>query len=205
MNDTVHKSATFSNGTEFDQWSSAWCKTCIHDRTYREGAGDGHDGPGCELILAGMCGEPVEEWRQGPLWSPQTVVYCTRYEYDSPPAAESHDSRIVTDPDARHVGLLIQPESANESTEGEPESAANHDSLCPMSWGCSLDDPTRHVNGYYCSACERSCDCMAIRNVREDLLALLESAWTHALEAMDPLDPHTYKVLRNALTGDIHA
>lgn len=87
----------------------------------------------------------------------------------------------------------------------DTEIAANHDCLCPMSWGCSLDDPTRHDNGYSCSACERSCDCIAIRKMREDLLGLLESAWIHGLEAMDPLDPHTYKVLRNALTGDTHA
>lgn len=205
MNDTGQKSATFSNGTEFDQWSAAWCKTCVHDRNYRESVGDGNDGPGCELILAGMCGEPVGDWREGPHWSPQTVVYCTRYERELAPASESHDSRVVMGLDARHLVIFPHEGSASEATEGEAEIAANHDCLCPMSWGCSLDDPTRHTNGYYCSACERSCDCISIRKIREDLLGLLESAWIHGLEAMDPLDPHTYKVLRNALTGDTHA
>lgn len=84
---------TFSNGTEYEKWSAAWCKTCVHDRAYREAVGDGHDALGCELIVAGMSGEPVEEWRRGPLWSPQTVVYCTRYE---PETVDASGSRRAT-------------------------------------------------------------------------------------------------------------
>ncbi len=54
------------------------------------------------------------------------------------------------------------------------------------------------------SSCEVF-ECSLIAKVRADDIDLLEAAWAEASEQMNPLDPHTYKVLRNALTGDTHA
>lgn len=46
--------AYFSNGSEWDAWSAAWCETCIHDATEHVG--------------------------RGPDWSPQTVAWCSQCE-----------------------------------------------------------------------------------------------------------------------------
>lgn len=64
-------SATFSNSTEYDQWASAWCATCVHDQD---------ENNLCPLPLQAMLDEDVPEWGKGPMWSPQTVVFCMKYE-----------------------------------------------------------------------------------------------------------------------------
>lgn len=65
----------FSNGTEYEQWREAWCDTCVHDREFRDDAG-----PGCLLNLSALMGQVPPEWGRGPLWSPPTIRYCTKYE-----------------------------------------------------------------------------------------------------------------------------
>lgn len=49
----------FSNGTEWDMWSSQWCNRCIHDIN-----------EDCPLILIGFMGRTPVEWKRhstGPL------------------------------------------------------------------------------------------------------------------------------------------
>lgn len=67
-------SAPFSNGTEYELWREAWCDTCAEDTDFRSDSGTG-----CLLNLSALCGETPTQWRQGPMWSPQTVIYCTAY------------------------------------------------------------------------------------------------------------------------------
>lgn len=59
----------FSNGTEFLAWQQAWCNTCKHDIN-----------EDCEIVAHMLGGERPVEIGRGPLWSPQTVNYCTKYE-----------------------------------------------------------------------------------------------------------------------------
>jgi len=68
----------FSNGTEWDAWNAAWCETCVHDVNGPE--------DGCQIVLQLLLGEKPEEVGHGPLWSPQTVAYCTKYEPRPRPA-----------------------------------------------------------------------------------------------------------------------
>ena len=70
--------SVFSNGTEYESWREAWCDTCAHDREFRD-----DDGPGCMLNLSALMGETPPEWGRGPMWSPQTVTYCTQYEAET--------------------------------------------------------------------------------------------------------------------------
>ena len=59
-----------SNGTEGDLWMDAWCRTCVKDAN-----------EDCPILLSGLLGADPPEWGRGPFWSPQTVMYCTSYEY----------------------------------------------------------------------------------------------------------------------------
>jgi hypothetical protein len=58
-----------SNGTEGQAWMAAWCETCAKDVD-----------DNCPIVLAGLVGNDPPEWHPGPLWSPQTVMYCTEYD-----------------------------------------------------------------------------------------------------------------------------
>lgn len=58
-----------SNGTEGDGWMAAWCRTCQNDVN-----------EDCPILFNGLIGEEPPEWHDGPLWSPQTVIFCTEYE-----------------------------------------------------------------------------------------------------------------------------
>jgi len=71
---------TFSNGTEYRLWQQAWCETCEHDREFRN-----DQGPGCLINVSVLMGENPPEWGRGPLWSPQTVRYCTAYVAETGP------------------------------------------------------------------------------------------------------------------------
>ena len=58
-----------SNETEGEAWMAAWCSTCTKDVD-----------DNCPIVLDGMLGNDPPEWHDGPLWSMQTVMYCTEYE-----------------------------------------------------------------------------------------------------------------------------
>ncbi len=58
----------FSNGTEFEAWSEAWCGSCKKDFESCKVIDD--------LFILGYS----ESLAKGPLWSPATVAYCTEYE-----------------------------------------------------------------------------------------------------------------------------
>lgn len=58
-----------SNGTEGEAWMEAWCRTCIKDVS-----------EDCQILLEGLMGGEPEQWHRGPMWSPQTVIYCTEYK-----------------------------------------------------------------------------------------------------------------------------
>jgi hypothetical protein len=58
-----------SNGTEGEAWVAAWCHTCAEDVEEN-----------CPILLASLIfddGPP--QWHRGPMWSPQTAIYCTAY------------------------------------------------------------------------------------------------------------------------------
>lgn len=57
-----------SNGAEGDAWMLAWCRTCEEDVDEQ-----------CAILTSGLIGNAPSEWRRGPLWSPQTAIYCTAY------------------------------------------------------------------------------------------------------------------------------
>lgn len=61
--------SAFSNGTEFEAWSAAWCETCV-------GSTEGN----CKILLELLINNDSEKIKRGPLWSPQTVNYCLAYE-----------------------------------------------------------------------------------------------------------------------------
>lgn len=68
--------ATFSNGTEWEIWSSRWCDTCIKDRPARR---DDYQNA-CTLILEGMLGNDVPQWHRNS--GDVTQVTCDDYELD---------------------------------------------------------------------------------------------------------------------------
>jgi hypothetical protein len=57
-----------ANGTEGAAWMAAWCRTC---------AGDANGN--CPILLDGIIGNHPMEWRRGPMWSPQTAIFCVSY------------------------------------------------------------------------------------------------------------------------------
>jgi hypothetical protein len=61
-----------SNGTEGEAWVAAWCHSCANDHP--------DDDVYCPILMEGLIGNDPPEWHRGPLWSPQTVMYCTAYE-----------------------------------------------------------------------------------------------------------------------------
>lgn len=67
---TAPGSGTFSNGSEYDAWATAWCRTCSND----------DDGLGCPVIDRLLILGSSIELRRGPAWSPQTVVTCADYD-----------------------------------------------------------------------------------------------------------------------------
>lgn len=50
----------FSNGTEYEAWSAAWCDRCEVDHDDLHGGRS--DGPGCILVALAMCDEEVPQW-----------------------------------------------------------------------------------------------------------------------------------------------
>lgn len=46
--------APFSNSTEGDAWTAAWCDRCAHDR--------GGPDDGCVILLVGLMGKTPAEW-----------------------------------------------------------------------------------------------------------------------------------------------
>lgn len=75
----------FSNGTEGDAWTSAWCDYCVHDHGMHEGQGEQ---PMCQLVLNSMihvADEPLnpEAWvaepDDGVYFLPSRMI-CLRFK-----------------------------------------------------------------------------------------------------------------------------
>lgn len=58
----------FSNGTEQEAWSAAWCDHCVHDHGIHA---DAADAPACELFYAGAMLAGTEGWRWPEAWLPE--------------------------------------------------------------------------------------------------------------------------------------
>ena len=116
--------AYFSNGSEWDAWSAAWCETCIHDAAGPE--------DGCPIILQLLLGEPTEHVGRGPDWSPQTVAWCSQYE--KRPASCWHGEVVG---DVVGGGLLVKIVGTEyaEPDEGDAEQSEHWDGITPIDGG----------------------------------------------------------------------
>lgn len=54
---------TFSNATEFDYWSGAWCARCLREAPLRSGL---KNAQGCPLVAVAMLGRVPQEWFRQP-------------------------------------------------------------------------------------------------------------------------------------------
>lgn len=69
---TARPGSAFSNGTEWDCWSSDWCNQCVHDQDIDSG--------GCPIVLLAMQGEKTPaEWVPGPTDEEGRVSLTDRY------------------------------------------------------------------------------------------------------------------------------
>ena len=68
----------FSNSTDGEIWTSAWCDTCIWDL-----GADQHPENGCPILLNLLMHQPDEHIRTAPVRSGQvgpSVTICTNYQ-----------------------------------------------------------------------------------------------------------------------------
>lgn len=93
--------SAFSNGTEWQCWSSRWCHTCRHDSM-----GQTADVPEvfCEIVTTAMIGGVTpDEWVEVNPNSLYDRYTCSEYE----PREDEQDARLGTD------GARWVPETSN--------------------------------------------------------------------------------------------
>ena len=56
----------FSNGHEYDAWTSKWCAYCVHEHEVHEGRG-----PGCEIVCSVLLVRHGIDWRWPEPWVPE--------------------------------------------------------------------------------------------------------------------------------------
>lgn len=109
----------FSNGTEWDVWSSEWCSRCVNDTD-----------DNCPLILVAMMGRTPSEWFEQPRGERGLICLEDRYhcvefrDEDDPggrepePLPDPPGQEVLFDRDewTRPGRLLSQPELTGVTT-----------------------------------------------------------------------------------------